>query len=123
MGIGGAVTVVGGLLPWISIYGFGVSGAQIGGDANVVIAIGVGCVIGAIAFAIDHGRFVAAWIAVLILGIIGFGIMVLNLNNIYRVSQLGVNLLSIVGIGFWAALAGPAVAAVGAWLARGEVTP
>jgi hypothetical protein len=64
-----------------------------------------------------------AWIAVLILGVIGFGIMLMNLNNIFHVSQLGVNLMSILGIGFWAALAGPAVAAVGAWLARREVTP
>jgi hypothetical protein len=126
---GGAITVVGYLLPWASMTGsvLGQSlGTTVAGSDFLIVIIGLALVVGGLAFAYRTQQFRIAWVAVGIVSIVGLVIMLRYFGDINNASsQLGslgglagisINL----GLGFFATVIGLIVALVGAALGRKE---
>lgn len=118
--VGGVAMVAGGLLPWISF--FGASGAQLGGTPLIVLVLGIACIVAAVGYAANRQKYQAAWIGGLVLSAIGLVLMLMKLNDLNQLSQFGIDIFSLLGIGFWIALVGPAVALVGSVLMRSELS-
>ena len=126
---GGAITLVGYLLPWASVTGTVLGqnlGSAVAGSDFTIVILALGLVAGGLAFAYKPRQLKIAWVVVGIVAIVGLVIMLRYFGDINNASsQLrglgGLAGISIsLGLGFFASVIGLIVGLVGAYLGRKE---